>query len=62
MLPSQLERLWKADTWHHGMGKAGHQHGLIPSVTDSHSGVLVDEQEEHRTETYHPLSQEIGIP
>ena len=45
-------------TWHHDIVKAG----AIPSVTGSHSGVQVDVQEKHMTETDYLLLQESGMP
>ena len=59
MLPSQSGRPCIAVTWHYGMGKAGQCHRAIRSVTGSHSGVQMDEQEKHRTETDHLFMQEL---
>ena len=40
-----------AATGHYGMDKSCPHHGAIPPVTVSQSGVQVNEQEKHRTET-----------
>ena len=41
------------------MVQAGHHHGVIPSVTGSHSAVQVDEQEKDKTETNQLMAQDI---